>query len=72
MQTKENKKPPMAGVGLIFGVAIGGGLGIILDLAIGGAEGILLYSLPIGAGIGAGLGIVFGAMIDRYKNQKAK
>ena len=29
-------------------------------------------SLPIGAGIGAGLGIVFGAMIDRYKNQKAK
>lgn len=58
MDKKSNKRPPFAGIGLVFGVAIGGGVGIILN------------NIAIGAGIGAGLGIVFGAIIDSYLAKK--
>ncbi len=62
MNQKEKKEySKWAGVGLIFGVAIGSSL----DFLFGEFTGIT-------ASAGAGLGIVFGAMIGHYKIKSRK
>ena len=55
-QQEKKEYSKWAGVGLIFGVAIGSSL----DFISGEFTGIT-------ASTGAGLGIVFGAMIGHYK-----
>ncbi len=51
---RKNNKVPFAGIGLIFGTAIGAGL----SLAITGNV--------IWAGMGTGIGLIVGAIIDAY------
>ncbi len=60
-QKEKQEYSKWAGVGLIFGVAIGSSL----DFISGEFTGIT-------ASIGAGLGIVFGSMIGYYKIKSKK
>jgi len=56
MKNNSGKNKTLApGIGLIFGVAIGGGLGIIFN------------NIPIGAGFGAAVGLILGAVIQAYR-----
>ncbi|MGM0396113.1 MAG: hypothetical protein ACQEP4_03570 [Bacillota bacterium] len=54
-ETKDNKKIPFAGIGLIFGTAIGAAMSIILT-----------GNTVIWAGIGTGVGLIIGAIADSY------
>lgn len=54
-EKRAHSQVPFAGVGLVFGTAIGAGLSIIVT-------GNVLW-----AGMGTGIGLVVGAIIDEIK-----
>jgi hypothetical protein len=55
---KKNAKAPYAGIGLVFGTAIGAGLSLILTGTV------------IWAGIGTGIGLILGAIIEKSEANK--
>ena len=57
-QKMENSVYRYAGIGLIFGVAIGSSLDFLQGFT------------GVPSGIGAGIGIVIGAIVGKYKGKK--
>lgn len=61
----DKKKVSYTALGMLFGTFIGSGIGILLLAMTGEALYLII------AGLGTALGLIFGAGLDRSKNDKA-